>query len=351
MTYQAVQTLPEGTWDIIGDVHGEWQALQALLGHLGYAADGSHPEGRRLLFVGDLCDRGPDSPAVLAWFKQAYDAGRARMVLGNHELNLLVEDAKDGSGWFFEQRAAKDGRLYAPWAHIGEADKSALLEWLADMPLVLRRDDLRVVHAAWLPEQIARLDEQAGGLVARYRAWDDAVEHALENAPWYADYLREQRQYAREIENPDELPPPMQATAQFELARSRLHPIRALTSGVEQLVDQPFFAAGRWRFTGRSRWWADYKDSVPVVIGHYWRHWQPQPPNGREQLFPEAANAWIGARRNVFCIDYSVGARWHDRKEQPPKTPAQSAFRLAALRWPEKTLVFDDGGTASTQQA
>jgi trehalose 6-phosphate phosphatase len=42
-----------GPLDVIGDVHGEFEALTALLGHLGYAADGGHPDGRRPVFVGD----------------------------------------------------------------------------------------------------------------------------------------------------------------------------------------------------------------------------------------------------------------------------------------------------------
>ena len=59
-----VQQLPEGPLDIVGDIHGEDEALCALLSHLGYDEAGQHPQGRTLVFVGDLCDRGPDSPAV-----------------------------------------------------------------------------------------------------------------------------------------------------------------------------------------------------------------------------------------------------------------------------------------------
>lgn len=61
-----VQPLPPGPLDIVGDIHGESEALDQLLGHLGYDALGRHPQGRRLVFVGDFCDRGPDSPGVLA---------------------------------------------------------------------------------------------------------------------------------------------------------------------------------------------------------------------------------------------------------------------------------------------
>lgn len=115
MPYRYRRTLPAAPLDIVGDVHGEIDALQALLHHLGYRENSSHPQGRKLVFVGDLCDRGPDSPAVLAWFLQMHDAGNAFTVLGNHELNALMHDPKDGSGWFFPEREAKDAALYAPW--------------------------------------------------------------------------------------------------------------------------------------------------------------------------------------------------------------------------------------------
>ena len=351
MAYQYQQTLPDAPLDIIGDVHGEFEVLQALLHHLGYHEYGVHPEGRKLVFVGDLCDRGPDSPAVLAWFKQAHDLGNAFMVLGNHELNALAHDPKDGSGWFFPEREAKDAQNYAPWRRLPVAERAALEAWLSQQPLVLVREDLRIVHAAWLPKSLAVLDEDAArgeDLVSAYRRYDAELVEAVHQAPWYTDYLDEQARYAKAAENPHQPPPPMPATARYELARSRRHPIRALTSGVERLADAPFYAGGRWRFTARCAWWESYQGAPAVVIGHYWRSWQPQPPAPhREDLLPAEGNAWHGARHNVFCVDYSVGARWRDRKNDV--APVDSPFRLAALRWPEKTLMFDDGETADTQ--
>ncbi|MDO5638244.1 MAG: metallophosphoesterase [Neisseria sp.] len=350
MTYQYRQALPDGALDIIGDVHGEIGALQALLHHLGYDEQGRHPQGRKLVLVGDLCDRGPDSPAVLAWFKQAYDAGNALMVLGNHELNALMHDPKDGSGWFFPEREAKDALNYAPWQRLPQRERPVLEAWLAQQPLVLEREDLRIVHAAWLPESLAVLDADAArgeDLVSAYRRYDAELVESVNNAAWYGDYLYEQAHYMAAAENPQQLPPSMPATAQYELARSRLHPIRALTSGAERIADAPFYAGGRWRFTARCAWWENYQETAAVMVGHYWRSWLPQPPSPhREDLLPAAGNAWHGARHNVFCIDFSAGARWRDRKRSI--APADSAFRLAALRWPEKTLVFDNGETVGT---
>lgn len=61
-----IQALPAGPLDIVGDIHGEYEALCSLMAHLGYDPQGKHPDNRTLVFVGDFCDRGPDSPAVLA---------------------------------------------------------------------------------------------------------------------------------------------------------------------------------------------------------------------------------------------------------------------------------------------
>ncbi|MEU2445309.1 polynucleotide kinase-phosphatase [Streptomyces althioticus] len=73
-----------GPFDIIGDIHGCSSELEALLGKLGYV-DGVHPEGRTAVFVGDLVDRGPDSPGVLRRVMAMVKSGNALCVPGNHE--------------------------------------------------------------------------------------------------------------------------------------------------------------------------------------------------------------------------------------------------------------------------
>jgi protein phosphatase len=83
-----------GPFDLIGDVHGCIDELVALLTSLGYevAPDRStaaHPDGRRAFFVGDLVDRGPDSPGVLRLVMGMVRDGTAGCVPGNHENKLL----------------------------------------------------------------------------------------------------------------------------------------------------------------------------------------------------------------------------------------------------------------------
>lgn len=97
----AIKKLPSnyktetGPFDLIGDVHGCYEELVGLLGQLGYElkTDKSklssfkviHPEGRRVIFVGDLVDRGPDSTGVLKLVMDMVEDGVAYCVTGNHD--------------------------------------------------------------------------------------------------------------------------------------------------------------------------------------------------------------------------------------------------------------------------
>ncbi|HXH42257.1 MAG TPA: polynucleotide kinase-phosphatase [Bradyrhizobium sp.] len=85
-----------GPFDVIGDVHGCADELQALLALLGYRVQWSAdrnvtvtpPEGRKLVFVGDLVDRGPNTPDVLRIAMSMTAAGTAYVVQGNHDRKL-----------------------------------------------------------------------------------------------------------------------------------------------------------------------------------------------------------------------------------------------------------------------
>jgi protein phosphatase len=82
-----------GPFDIVGDVHGCYDELTALLGKLGYQPgdDGvpRHPAGRTAVLLGDLVDRGPAIPQVLRTVMAMVAAGTALCVAGNHEAKLL----------------------------------------------------------------------------------------------------------------------------------------------------------------------------------------------------------------------------------------------------------------------
>ncbi len=79
-----------GPFDIIGDIHGCWNELEELLTRLGWQLEPElhHPDGRRLIFLGDLVDRGPDPVRVLKFVMQAVGAKVAYAVPGNHDIKL-----------------------------------------------------------------------------------------------------------------------------------------------------------------------------------------------------------------------------------------------------------------------
>lgn len=87
-----------GPFDVIGDVHGCRAELEQLLTALGWRlvrddrgrpVDAVHPQGRTAVFLGDLVDRGPDTPGVLRLVMGMTAAGHALCVCGNHEHRLV----------------------------------------------------------------------------------------------------------------------------------------------------------------------------------------------------------------------------------------------------------------------
>jgi protein phosphatase len=89
-----------GPFDIIGDIHGCFVELNELLHKLGYQVKTVqlddknfgfhvfHPQGRRVIFLGDLVDRGPDSPSVLRIVMSMVAQGVGFCVPGNHDMKL-----------------------------------------------------------------------------------------------------------------------------------------------------------------------------------------------------------------------------------------------------------------------
>lgn len=89
-----------GPFDIIGDIHGCYNETVELLQKLGYlikevedngknfGTEVSHPANRQVIFLGDLVDRGYNSPAVLKLVMSMVRSGIAFCVPGNHEMKL-----------------------------------------------------------------------------------------------------------------------------------------------------------------------------------------------------------------------------------------------------------------------
>ncbi len=342
---QLFQALFDGPLDVIGDVHGELGALRDLLAALGYHADGRHPAGRRLVFIGDLCDRGPDSPGVIALVAELVERGLAQCLLGNHELNVLRKAHKEGNGWFFaDDHDARHGK-FTDAARAGDADRASIRSFFAGLPAVLERGDLRLVHAAWDDAALSLLRDCQAETVMIHDAYDSRVQGLALKSGLIERAHAEQQQYQGQLTDLKRKPPLLENVGRLDALEQMANPLRIATSGHETLASEPFFAAGKWRMVDRVRWWDHYRHEVPVLMGHYWR-W-PTPKlradftRGEHDLFNGAGlDAWLGARRNVYCMDFGVGARYQERRRGVKR---DFATRLGAVRWPEREVVTDDG--------
>jgi hypothetical protein len=339
----------DGPIDVIGDVHGEIDALEDLLHVLGYAGRGEHPGARRLVFIGDLCDRGPDSPAVIRRVQAMVAAGTAQCLLGNHELNVLRGVRKEANGWFFADDHDRRRGLYLESSPLGEDDQARREVWrfFGSLPVVLERADLRLVHACWDDDRIVELRELQGGAsaVELYRRYAQRSDDRARALGRYDEVQALMTRYGPHLHDPSASVPMLDAVAEHDVDYQMSNPLRVLTSGTEHRAAAPYFLAGKWRMVERGEWWRSYKAPTPVLFGHYWR-W-PTPDTGERMgrhardPFPDrAAHEWLGARDTAFCNDYCVGARFAERQGWPGE-PFRT--RLAAVRWPERELIFDDG--------
>lgn len=193
----AVQRLAspiEGSrFDVIGDVHGCKRELDLLLEKVRYVTgdDGlpRHPDGRLPVFVGDLADRGPDSPGVLRLACDLVAASLALFVPGNHDAKLfrLLRGAKVERTHGLELTERQ--LLALPDAERGRLtrDVLAFLE-PARCHLILDGGRLVVAHAGITEEYIGRFDET----VARFTRMGDVQGTDDDGHPirgdWAADY-------------------------------------------------------------------------------------------------------------------------------------------------------------------
>ncbi len=158
---QEIDAGPSG-FDVIGDIHGHADELTSLLQKLGYrpgAQSWHHPEGRKVIFLGDFIDRGPKIREVLETVRGMVDAGDALAILGNHEINAMRFHTLGSDGEYLRARNAKNTRQHqATLDQFPDRDElSQWINWFAGLPLSLDLGGLRAVHACWHGDAIAEL--------------------------------------------------------------------------------------------------------------------------------------------------------------------------------------------------
>ncbi|TVQ50455.1 MAG: metallophosphoesterase [Gammaproteobacteria bacterium] len=299
-------------YDLIGDIHGELGALEALLRKLGYrrTSEGwSHP-GRMAIFLGDFIDRGADSRGVCRLVREMTQGGSAKAVMGNHEFNALAYHTPDPlrPGAFLREHSPKNRSQHEATLESfagNDAEFEETRDWFASLPLWLDLGGLRVVHAAWHTESMEALHDhldtdrklQASALEQMSRKEKTAsrtgktayesvetvlkgVEVKLPDGCRFVDKDGHQRHEAR---------------IRWWLREGSLT-WRELALGPPELIAQLPDALVN---EGASRGYP--ADAPPVFIGHYWLTGKPAP------LAP-----------NVACLDYSV---------------AKPGGQLVAYRW------------------
>ncbi|MBA2608504.1 MAG: hypothetical protein H0U92_06175 [Actinobacteria bacterium] len=281
-------------YDVIGDVHGYADALERLLGAMGYREiDGAyrHPE-RTAVFLSDLIDRGPGQLRTLQIARAMVDAGSAQIVLGNHEFNAVAWATRNDVGEWCRPHTEKNRHQHAAFlGAVGEDSEQhrSWIEWFESLPMWLDLPGLRVVHACWHEPSMDDLGSAAltreAVTASRGTAIYDAVEILLKgpeidlDGHSYVDKDGHVRDRARQR---------WWDPSATTLASAALIPGDATTESGEPFPplpdDEPVDSIVSNRAVDR-----------PVLYGHYWRSGST----------PSIDNA------RAACLDWSIAGGGH----------------------------------------
>ena len=294
---------PVEGYDLIGDVHGCAITLERLLQKLGYRKlQGvyQHPK-RRIIFLGDIVDRGPHIREALLLVHSMVQKGSAHMVLGNHEHNALTyctqfKNLQTNSFEYLRPHTTANSLLIAEtleqFARYPD-DWKEMLRWFRTLPLFMEfgsaknGNAFRVVHACWDHAVIAQHKEVFG------------------DGHFDEDFLHQSAHIHTKAADTIQL-----------LTRGVVFP---LPEGLKVVTQE-----GHVRSTFRTKFWAQHAqtygdllfqpdpipaeiaslpishehraqmvryglDQPPLFVGHYWLKGHPQP-----------------ITHNIACLDYSA---------------------------------------------
>lgn len=296
-------------YDIIGDIHGHATELTKLLEKLNYKIDNKgvyRHSNRKVIFVGDFIDRGPEVRKVLQIVKAMTDAGTALAVMGNHEYNILCFHTLNEKGEYLRpHNTVNKKQISSTLANFAAYPEEWKMyrEWMMRLPVFLDLGDLRIIHACWQPKTV------------------DYVKKALGGNQLTPEFLQ-----ASAIKD----------STEYEAIETLLKGIERELPNGETFPDKD----GHPRTAMRVKWWMNPKnatfedygigasfkdellptelqegfyygpDNIPVFIGHYWL----------SQKRPTLRSG------SVCCTDFSV---------------AKDGY-LAAYRWNEGEELSDD---------
>lgn len=275
-------------YDVIGDIHGHADALMRLLKSMGYfVSDGAYKHPTRVaVFAGDFVDRGPQQRETLDIARAMVGAGAALAVMGNHEFNAIAYMTADENGEFLRPHTDKNRTQHRAFLdQLGERSQehADAVSWFRSLPLWLDFGGLRVVHACWC----------------------DAAQQALTPFLDARGCLTELGLF--EVHN--------RGSSAYQAAEILLKGPEVTLPNGRSFVDKD----GHRRHEARLRWWDRtattfrtaalgmkkgaegdlpndpvpldfiYRDTVPVLFGHYWMRGTPRI-----------------LQANASCLDFSV---------------------------------------------
>jgi Calcineurin-like phosphoesterase len=332
-------------FDIIGDIHGQYDKLVTLLRHLGYSESAGtwRHSDRSAVFLGDLIDRGPKQLATIDLVRRMVDSGAGRCIMGNHEFNAIawVTPDPEHSGKFLRDHH-KPGNREQHQAFLDVVEGTHLqreiTDWFRTLPLWMDVGGLRVVHACWHQPSIDLLKKAMGSgqrltdeIILLGSRKGDPMYEAIETickgpevelppgitfkdkdgkvrnevrVKWWQEDLSTYRKAAQgppeEVEKVPDVPLPAEWLREFRGLPQDVATRGAREASRSHISESPLSSERRDARTARLD-----GECPPVVFGHYWFTGKP------EVISPRFA-----------CLDYSaardgplVAYRWDGEAE------------------------------------
>lgn len=189
--------------DLIGDIHGHADKLEALLIKMGYVKNNgcyTH-ENRKVVFIGDYIDRGPKIRETLQIVKGMVDNGDAIALMGNHEYNALCFHFQETEGGHLRKHVITNIiQHYETLKQFQnrQSEYEEYLEWFKTLPLFYETETFRAVHACWDNKNIEYLKQN---LVSN-RLTDDLIYQSVKRGTPLNDAI-EQTLKGKEITLPE----------------------------------------------------------------------------------------------------------------------------------------------------
>jgi hypothetical protein len=284
-------------FDFIGDIHGHADKLSEILEKMGYSEGEygySHPH-RKVFFLGDFIDRGPQIIETLSIVRRMVESGNALAIMGNHEYNAILFHYPEKDGGHLRKHEIKNIIQHFETLkqfNNKQEEYEDYLDWFLTLPLFYENNQFRAVHACWDQGHIdflrSRLnnDRLNSQIIYECAVLKSALYSAVE------DTLK-----GKELKIPDGLSFQDKEGNHRHYFRIKWweNPLTSTYQNISidpaaQLPDHKISA----HLIGNDYYYN--KHEKPVFFGHYWLKLENHP-----SLF----------RNNICCLDFSVAKHGH----------------------------------------